>query len=87
MWFFGIANDKIDSFQKYWQSLATGTSGLTLVTTLDRPNNRKNPKQRSRMRKRMYEDSLKCENKSSTAGIGQEKNQMEKPEKKRKRRF
>jgi hypothetical protein len=66
LWFLGIGKDRVDSFQKFWQSISTSTdsTGLTLATSIKqleiagciRTSNRPNPKQRNRIRKRLNKE-------------------------------
>jgi hypothetical protein len=73
LWFFGIGKERIDSFQIYWESLPPGTRRLTLATSLTQlqslrvvsATNRPNPKQRSRIRKRMRKEAAIQEQETS----------------------
>jgi hypothetical protein len=64
LWFFGLAKNHINSFQNYMDSLPLESRRLTLATSLAQlqnlevitSNNRPNPKQRRRVRKRINKD-------------------------------
>jgi hypothetical protein len=70
LWFLGLGKDKVDSFQKYWQSISKEVSNrLTLITSIKllevkgyiSTTNRPNPKKRNLMRKRLTREKLPSE--------------------------
>jgi hypothetical protein len=80
LWFFGIEKDKIGLFQQYWESIDLGATKLTIATSLSQLhnfgvtslNNRPNPKQRNRLRKRLKKETSDENNKTSTSQISTE---------------
>ena len=96
LWYFGIGKERVASFQIYWESLSIKASRLSLATSLTKlqelrvisANNRPNPKQRSRIRKRLRNGLSTHEHKrSKTEGTDISGSTSTKSDKRRKRRF